>query len=80
MFKKIFLTLIKIYQKTLSLDHGFLGKLTPQRACRFQPTCSQYAYESIDKFGIFKGFFLATKRILKCHPFSKGGLDKVPDR
>lgn len=46
--------------------------------CRFTPTCSAYALEAVEKYGAFKGGFLALKRILKCHPFHPGGYDPVP--
>ena len=46
--------------------------------CRFQPTCSAYALEAVEKYGALKGGFLALKRILKCHPFHPGGYDPVP--
>jgi putative membrane protein insertion efficiency factor len=46
--------------------------------CRFSPTCSQYAKEALKKYGMFQGFFLALKRLLKCHPFHVGGYDPVP--
>jgi len=46
--------------------------------CRFDPTCSAYACQAIEKHGVFKGLWLATKRLLKCHPWGKGGLDLVP--
>lgn len=46
--------------------------------CRFYPSCSTYALESIKKYGTVKGVFLATKRILRCHPLNKGGYDPVP--
>lgn len=48
--------------------------------CRFKPTCSQYAAEAIESRGIVVGLFLASWRILRCHPFSKGGWDPVPPR
>jgi uncharacterized protein len=74
---KIFLLkLIRFYQKyfspdtsPLSLIHPFFG------ACKFQPTCSEYAYQAIEKFGVFKGLIKAITRILRCHPFSRGGWD-----
>ncbi len=47
-------------------------------ACRFTPTCSQYALEAFRKYGVFKGFYLSVRRILRCHPFCKGGYDPVP--
>ena len=48
--------------------------------CRFQPTCSQYAIEAIKVHGVFKGFYLAAFRILRCNPFCKGGYDPVPPK
>jgi len=48
--------------------------------CRFSPTCSQYAIEAIQKHGIIRGFWLACKRIIKCHPAHDGGYDPVPTR
>ena len=46
--------------------------------CRYVPTCSTYAYEAVQKYWIFRGLFLATKRILRCHPFHTGGYDPLP--
>lgn len=48
------------------------------RSCRFYPTCSAYAILAVQKFGPFKGSYLAIKRILRCHPFNDGGYDPVP--
>ena len=67
--KKYCLILIKIYQK-------FISKLFGKK-CRFYPTCSQYTYEAIEKYGVLKGIFLGIKRILKCHPFHPGGNDPL---
>ena len=69
--KKILLFLIRFYQRNIS-------PAFPAR-CRFRPTCSAYAFEAISKYGVFKGGFLAVKRILRCHPFYKGDIfDPVP--
>ena len=76
-FKRFFLVLIRIYQKTLSLDHGPLRFLRPQGQCKFYPTCSQYTYQAIEKYGVLKGGIKGTKRIVRCHPWSKGGVDTV---
>lgn len=67
MIKKIILLSIKFYSFSIS---PLLGK-----NCRFYPSCSNYTYLSIEKYGVFKGLFLGTKRILRCHPFSEGGVD-----
>ena len=71
------LKLIIIYQKTLSFDHGLLKFLFSHGFCRFYPTCSNYGYQAIAKYGLIKGGLLASGRILRCNPFSKGGFDPV---
>ena len=69
--KKLLLWLIGFYRRSIS-------PLTPS-SCRFRPTCSQYAYEAINKYGVWKGGALALRRILRCHPFYKGDFyDPVP--
>ncbi|HBP01322.1 MAG TPA: membrane protein insertion efficiency factor YidD [Candidatus Moranbacteria bacterium] len=76
--RRIALFLIRIYQKTVSLDHGLLSKFFPTRICRFHPSCSHYTYEAIERFGIIKGIWMGSKRILRCHPWNDGGYDPVP--
>lgn len=71
--------LIRLYQKTLSLDHGPLRFLYPNGYCKFHPTCSEYAYQAFGKHGFWKGWILSTKRVLRCHPWSQAGLDPVPE-
>lgn len=78
--KMLVLSLIKLYQKTLSPDHGPTKKLHKHGFCRFYPSCSQYTYEAIDRFGVFKGFLLGIWRVLRCNPFNKGGSDPVPEK
>jgi len=68
--KNIALFLIRCYQVLLS---PLLGS-----HCRFYPSCSNYTYEAIKKYGLFKGIFLGGKRLLKCHPFHPGGVDLIP--
>jgi len=78
--KKLLLNLIKWYQKIFSLDHGLYGKLRPNyRVCKFVPTCSQYGYEAIDRYGILKGGYLAVRRVLRCNYKTPAGTyDPVP--
>lgn len=71
------LRLIRFYQKTLSFDHGALSHLFPYGYCRFQPTCSEYAYQAVAKYGVIKGGLMAFWRVLRCNPFNKGGHDPV---
>lgn len=66
-----FIFLIRIYQWVIS---PILGP-----KCRFTPTCSHYAVEAFNKHGLFKGFWLAIKRISRCHPWGPHGYDPVPD-
>ncbi len=76
--KKIFIFLIDVYQKTISPDHGIFKRFFPAGYCKYSPTCSDYGKEAIDTHGIFKGSIMASYRILRCNPFSKGGYDPVP--
>lgn len=68
--KNVFLLLIRFYQKYISP--------LKRTKCPYIPSCSQYGYEAILKYGAFKGSLLAVWRILRCNPFSKGGYDPVP--
>lgn len=67
-----FIWLIKVYQRLLS-------PLKPP-CCKYIPTCSNYALQAIERFGIFKGLCLALYRFLRCNPFSRGGYDPVPEK
>ena len=68
--KRMLLWLIRFYRVSISPLHP--------ACCRFTPTCSQYAMEAVEKYGAVKGGYLAVRRILRCHPFHKGGYDPVP--
>lgn len=78
--KNCFLLLIRMYQKTVSLDHGILGHILGERLCRFYPTCSQYTYEAVDRFGVVRGLWMGIRRVSRCHPWNPGGVDLVPKR
>lgn len=75
--RKIIILIIKIYQRTLSFDHGFLSVYYPHGYCRFRPTCSDYAILAIEKQGLIKGGLKAAWRILRCNPWNKGGYDPL---
>jgi uncharacterized protein len=68
--KRLALGAIRFYQRSLS----------PFRApaCRFQPTCSEYGYEAIERHGVIKGGWLTVRRLCRCQPFNRGGYDPVP--
>lgn len=69
--KNIFIYFIKLYKKIPFRSHS---------SCRFIPTCSSYAIEAIEVYGVFYGSLLTIKRILRCNPFCKGGYDPVPKK
>ena len=68
--KRLLLRLLRAYREGIS-------PATPP-SCRYLPTCSAYAVEAIEKYGAFKGGWLALRRVFRCHPFHKGGYDPVP--
>lgn len=70
--KRALLATISVYQRRIS-------PAFPRR-CRYEPSCSNYAIESIDRFGVIRGTLLAAWRLLRCNPFSHGGFDPVPER
>ncbi len=69
--KKVLIKFIRLYQSIPGDFHNH---------CRYYPTCSNYAIEALEVHGFFKGSLLMIKRILKCNPFSKGGIDFVPPK
>lgn len=70
--------IIRLYQKLLSPEQSFWGRRMGWKICRFRPTCSEYAVQALDKYGLAKGGYLALKRILRCHPWNPGGSDPIP--
>lgn len=72
MFKKIVLFPVRIYQR-------FISPALP-KSCRYHPTCSQYMVDAVNYHGVLKGVTMGTARILRCHPFVKGGIDYVPQK
>lgn len=71
MMKRLLISLVKFYRK-------YISPLKRISSCRYMPTCSQYALEALEKYGAVKGSVLSIRRILRCHPFAKGGFDPVP--
>lgn len=76
--KRLFLYLIRIYQRSLLFRLPIFKTLFLSDAvCRFRPTCSEYAYQAISRYGIMRGSWLSLKRIIRCHPWSKGGWEPL---
>ena len=75
--KNVIIFFIKIYQKTISPDHGPLKNFFPHGYCRFTPTCSQYGIDAFKKYGVIRGGLKTIWRILRCNPFNKGGYDPL---
>lgn len=69
--KKVLIFMIKLYQK-------YISPLKRAPSCIYTPTCSLYALEALEKYGVVKGTYLAVRRVLRCHPFHRGGYDPVP--
>ena len=70
LMKTVLIWLIRVYR-------NYISPLFPP-SCRYQPTCSQYAIQAIERFGICQGSWLALKRIVRCNPFYPGGYDPIP--
>jgi len=77
LIKKPIIAVIRLYQKTFSPDHGPMKQFYPHGFCRFYPSCSEYAIQAINKYGIIKGGLMSSWRIIRCNPFNKGGNDPV---
>ncbi len=70
--------LIRLYQRSLSPNHGWFRSLRPYGHCRFYPSCSEYARQAIEQHGLLRGGRLGLRRLLRCHPGHAGGHDPVP--
>jgi putative membrane protein insertion efficiency factor len=68
--RRIVMGLIRFYQR-------FISPALPP-SCRYYPTCSEYTFQAVEKYGVLKGGWLGAKRLLRCHPFHPGGYDPVP--
>ncbi len=76
-FMSLLIASIRIYQKTLSPDHGIFKAVFPYGVCRYEPTCSEYTVQALRSHGWY-GIPMAVRRITRCHPFAQGGYDPVP--
>lgn len=74
---EVSIKLIEIYQLYFSPDHSPYWSKIKKPACRYYPTCSEYTKQAIEKYGLIKGIIIGSWRILRCNPFSKGGIDLV---
>ncbi|MCR4329812.1 MAG: membrane protein insertion efficiency factor YidD [Candidatus Roizmanbacteria bacterium] len=78
MIKRVIIWLIHIYVWASTPMRTLLKVLgLPSESCRFQPTCSQYSIDAVQKYGALKGMYKGTLRILRCNPWSKGGFDPL---
>ena len=68
--KKLLIGMVRFYRRRISPCH--------RPCCRYVPTCSEYALEALEKYGAWRGLWLAVRRVLRCNPFHKGGYDPVP--
>ncbi|MFA6525121.1 MAG: membrane protein insertion efficiency factor YidD [Patescibacteria group bacterium] len=75
--RRAVLLLVKAYQKTLSPDHGLFAYKHPYGYCKHFPTCSDYTFQAVGKYGVVKGGIKSAKRVLRCNPHSQGGYDPI---
>ena len=73
----VVIVVIVLYQKTISPDHGILRYVYRTHHCRFFPSCSDYAIQSLRQYGLMRGIMLSVKRIVRCNPFCVSGYDPV---
>lgn len=75
--QKTIVQILRLYQRTLSLDTGWFSYHYPYGVCRFSPTCSEYTIQAVERFGVFWGAVYGARRVLRCHPWQSGGFDPV---
>lgn len=75
--RMIVVAMIRLYQRTLSGDHGWLQGLFPYGVCRLYPSCSEYTRQAVLKYGVVRGLFRGLRRLLRCHPWGDSGHDPV---
>jgi len=80
MLARLAVKVIRVYQKTLSPDHGVFKGLYPEGFCRYHPTCSEYTAQAIEARGAIVGCAYGGWRILRCNPWTRGGYDPAPRR
>lgn len=77
--RSLVLELLNFYHNFLSPDHGKWGKLLARgRVCRFEPSCSEYTIEAVERYGVRQGLWLGAKRVSRCHPWGGHGFDPIP--
>jgi putative membrane protein insertion efficiency factor len=76
--KDDYIVMKQILIKFVILYRKYISPLKRTPTCRFTPTCSEYAIEALERHGALRGSYMSMRRILKCHPFHKGGFDPVP--
>jgi uncharacterized protein len=74
--------MVSIRQICLWMIRGYQLAISPMLGprCRFYPSCSCYTHTAIERYGVWRGFWLGARRLLRCHPFAEGGYDPVPDK
>lgn len=74
------IALIRMYQETISPDHGLMKVMFPGGVCRYTPTCSEYAIDAVRTYGVARGIAVSACRIFRCNPLFKGGFDPLPPK